>query len=388
MPASHGPVSPLGASGSGQTPLASIQVLRALAALGVTAAHSVEQFAKRLGLPGVLPDLSLGMAGVDLFFVISGFIMVYASEPLFAQPRAPLIFALRRLARIVPLYWAISSVVLVYVLLHYHDLAAANISPAWLASSFAFLPWPGVDGTMLPLVAVGWTLNYEMFFYATFSLALLTSRRKAVVLLTLIYFAIVLAGRPLQPLPLMLTFWSDPIILEFVFGIVIASAFREGWRLPAWASHGLLLAALAAFAVSGFWQRGIVPRPLEWGVPAAMAVAALVLGPVRHCTGFTSRLLGRLGDASYALYLVHPLVLISPRWLFARLIDPSYAPGVYAAGLVVASAGVALIVHALFEKPMTRRLQRWLQRHVAQREGLANNKPLGAGAGVTVEPHG
>ncbi len=90
-------------------PVASIQILRAVAALAVVALHVGHEGATRLGPRNPLPDFSVGAAGVDLFFVISGFIMVYASDTLFARAGAPATFFTRRLARIVPLYWAATA---------------------------------------------------------------------------------------------------------------------------------------------------------------------------------------------------------------------------------------------------------------------------------------
>src|SRR5215469_9264499 len=103
--------------------LTSIQVLRAVAALAVTLDHIVGyEFGRQLGLFNALPHPSFLPSGVDLFFVISGFVMVYSSERHFEKPKAPQQFFLRRLARIVPLYWLTTSVILAYLLSHYHDL--------------------------------------------------------------------------------------------------------------------------------------------------------------------------------------------------------------------------------------------------------------------------
>jgi len=110
--------------------LLSIQVLRALAAFAVTIEHIVGyEFARQYGLPDALPHFQFGRAGVDLFFVISGFVMVYASESYFGRAKAPQEFFLRRLARIVPLYWVTTTIVLVYLLLQYRDLALVKFSP-------------------------------------------------------------------------------------------------------------------------------------------------------------------------------------------------------------------------------------------------------------------
>ena len=96
--------------------LLSIQALRCFAVMGVILFHIQHYYSNKLQMPGFLPQFDVGSAGVDLFFVISGFIMVYAFERLFGQPGGTRIFLLRRLARIVPMYWAATTVFLVYVL--------------------------------------------------------------------------------------------------------------------------------------------------------------------------------------------------------------------------------------------------------------------------------
>src|SRR5438093_4622260 len=98
-----------------QHPLVSIQVLRAVAALAIIVAHFWGAF-EAFGHPNPWPNFILGAAGVDLFFVISGFIMVYSSERMFGQPTAPAQFFFRRLARIVPLYWAVTTAWVLWVL--------------------------------------------------------------------------------------------------------------------------------------------------------------------------------------------------------------------------------------------------------------------------------
>jgi exopolysaccharide production protein ExoZ len=83
------------------------------------------------------------------------------------------VFFLRRLIRIVPLYWAMTTAYLVFFLVAYIDLAAANISLGTIIASFVFLPYPKPDATMFPLHMLGWTLNYEMFFYVIFASAVI-----------------------------------------------------------------------------------------------------------------------------------------------------------------------------------------------------------------------
>jgi len=141
-----------------QQTIVAIQALRALAATAVVFAHFQMDLGRLLNARDALPDLTLGNAGVDLFFVISGFVMVYASEPMFGRAGGPLQFMTRRLIRIVPLYWLVTTLYLVMALAI--PAFEKSYSVASVVASYLFIPWPRLDGIMQPLVGQGWTLNY------------------------------------------------------------------------------------------------------------------------------------------------------------------------------------------------------------------------------------
>jgi peptidoglycan/LPS O-acetylase OafA/YrhL len=334
----------------------SIQVLRGFAALAVAMVHITGyEMVEKYGLRGVLPPFRLGNSGVDLFFIISGFVIVYASEPLFERGRAMQEFFLRRAARIVPLYWFTTSIILAYLLIQYRDIRFANFSVQSVLASYFFIPYPQIGGFVAPIHGVGWTLNYEMFFYATFCFALLFSRNVGVWLLALVLAALVVAGRIWQ-MPHPIKFWSDPIILEFVFGMLIALALRANVRL-----HLVVAVLLLAFAASMFYISGIagphIHRFVKFGLPWAAIVATLVLVDVRVRPGLVLRALNFLGDASYSLYLIHPIAIAAPRWLFPHFVDPAASPWLYAAMLLVTAVAAAFALHLAFERPVTRYLQ-------------------------------
>jgi len=336
--------------------LVSIQVLRAVAALAVTIAHITGyEFVRQYKLPGVLPSFNFGRAGVDLFFVISGFVMVYSSGPFFGRPRGSQEFFLRRLARIVPLYWVTTSIILAYLLLQYRSLAAANFSPTAVVASYLFIPYPQTDGFIAPVHGVGWTLNYEMFFYACFCAAVLFTRRTGAFVLSAA-MALLAVVNQVVALPDPIGYWADPIILEFVLGMLIALIYHAGCRIPRlWSASIVTLAAIALVA-SDYWQH--LPRLAVLGVPSAAIVGALVMADRRAGDAPIWRMFRLLGDASYALYLVHPIAITLPRRIFPGLVDPAHWPWLYAAMLLVVAVSAAVMVHILFERPITRFLQR------------------------------
>ena len=120
------------------------------------------------------------LAGVDIFFVISGFIMVYASSRWFGSAQSPRVFLAHRIARIVPLYWATTMLYLAVVLFAPALLNSEYLAPGFVISSFLFIPAARPDGLVQPLYSLGWTLNYEMFFYALFAIAIAFPRRRGV----------------------------------------------------------------------------------------------------------------------------------------------------------------------------------------------------------------
>ena len=170
-----------------QAPLASIQVLRAAAALAVLFAHLWPALAQ-FGNENIIPNFTFGAAGVDLFFVISGFIMVYTSERLFGQRDGPGRFLTRRLIRIVPMYWALTTLV---VVAWYGVKLPDHTTWTNVVGSYLFIPTLKPGGGTAPVLGVGWTLNYEMLFYFLFAITIMFQRRMAVIVLSALLFGIV-----------------------------------------------------------------------------------------------------------------------------------------------------------------------------------------------------
>ncbi len=150
--------------------LDNIQLLRALAALSVVITHTLHETGAHE------QTLNLGF-GVDVFFVISGFIMAQTSLREFGMAGAPLRFFLRRLARVAPIYWLLTTLMLAGSLIAPSLLNVPTGGLGHIVASYLFIPDARGAGEMRPVLALGWTLNYEMFFYALFSLALLAPAR-------------------------------------------------------------------------------------------------------------------------------------------------------------------------------------------------------------------
>lgn len=358
--------------------LNSVQLLRAIACLMVVAAHAYIATAHRV-LPSPYPSIEYGGFGVDIFFVISGFIMVLASDKLFGRPGAMKEFLARRLIRVVPLYWAATLTLAAAIFL----VARNNTSVTWatLTQSLLFIPYVPQEGGLSPLVAVGWTLVYEMLFYVVFTLAVLGRRNVAVAGTSLVLAGLV-AVQALRPLPMPFSFWFQPIILEFVAGTWIALAYFRGVRLPDWLRLVLIAGAFAAAAAMAWhttpWE---FPRLFYWGAPAAVIVFAAVCGRPVSAAGPFGRLFVYLGDASYSIYVIHLFALYGMRLPMNRIpgIDALVPDWLYGIVLFIAGVAAGVLVYELFEKPVLVRMMRWWRGHAGRHDSAATAPQAGTG---------
>lgn len=363
---------------AGTPALVWVQVLRGVAALLVLGGHlqsQVAQIAQSVGESFQRLSFLPGGFGVDLFFCISGFIMVVSSRDLFEQPGSWREFLFKRASRLIPLYWLATIAFLPVILLGRH--AYEGNLPQALAASLLFFPYLSYPNSSLPfpLHTLGWSLNYEVFFYLVFACFLAWRRSLAVVGVTLVMLTFVALGSVFQPDSTALTFWSQPIVLEFVLGLLVGAAWaRGGWRISAslaWAVAGLSIAWLIADP----WHLAVkiddaptpnsVARLLGWGLPAALLLAGAVFyersGTVK-ATGFLGAM-AKVGDWSYSLYLMHPfgLIVMSKLWVLLGLYKFLPWP-VFGLVLVGASVLLAAACHRYLERPIQAWLRRWSPR--------------------------
>ena len=343
-------------------PLLSLQVLRAVAALLVLLHHAgydADGIAARTGAApfGLDRFVDLGF-GVHLFFVISGYIMLRTARG-YGSSRGALVFMARRALRVVPLYWLLTSLTLIGAAVAPGLLNGEPGGPAWVAGSYLFVPVARASGAINPVLGQGWTLDYEMFFYLLFALAMPLPRRAAVPALAAALIGLVALGRAVAPPFAAAAVWTDGLLMEFLLGLGLALAVERGWRFgPAAAAAAVTAGALGAVALGPLAGSvdGLAPWARE-GVPAAFVVGGCVLGP-RWATGRAVVALALVGDASYSLYLSHPFAvrLLGAAWTAAA---PAGAPlSLYLSAACAAAIGSALLLHRFVERPMTEALQR------------------------------
>jgi peptidoglycan/LPS O-acetylase OafA/YrhL len=335
-----------------------VHLLRVLAALAVVYYHVTSE-------AGLNLRLAFGTFGVDIFFVVSGFIIAYIGT------KSPHAFFMRRLIRIVPFYWSASLFIFGIAWLFPQVLRTTTANVLHLLCSLFFIPHDAPPAGLYPTLILGWTLNYEMYFYVLFSAALLVSRRFAPLICSALLALIVLAINRSGTESEAINFYASPIIFEFVFGIAvfyivtICDQRADKLRAVSWLKW-LLLAGTPATAVfivaqglnSGFgWPRYVVA-----GVPAFIIVLGAILIEKLYRLQAANKLVFLLGEASYILYLIHPYIIYGVlRLVVGR--TSSFSPvtiGVLIFGLLALCSAIAIMIHVWFEKPVMERLRRFL----------------------------
>ena len=349
--------------------LINIQILRFIAALAVVIYHSGIEATSvcEAAASGCRFDLWGGGYGVTLFFMISGFIMIVTSWNSFGSTASMGDFLRRRIARIVPLYWFVTTIAVVGILLVPSMLSVPVSDVGYIIASYLFWPVERVNGLVRPIANLGWTLNLEMFFYAVFALSLLFARARglvlmmvALVLLSLLHAnGVFTASGPLPSVPL--HFWSDPIILNFVIGMGLGIAYMKGWRLG-WAGS-ISLAALSlvivgletAIVPDAFWLRpeDELLRRLVHTAPALLLFAGGALGPQINAQSIFARVGMLIGDASYSLYLIHPFILRPMQKIWVKLVGGAVPEWVFLPLAMGAALMAGLMMYWLVERPLT-----------------------------------
>lgn len=339
----------------GSAMLLNVQMLRAIAAFLVVFVH----LAKLAAMAG-LPDgwTFFGNSGVDLFFVISGMIMVMTTA---GGRQTPAGFLRNRLTRIAPLYWTVTFAVFGVALAAPSLMQSTTADPLHLAKSLAFIPSARGDGQMHPTVFVGWTLNYEMMFYVLFALGMTLPRRWLGLAATGgLLAAAVLAGLVLKPQNQVVQFYVQPVVLEFGAGMALGALLPLERTSPSWRWPAALMALLAfVVMLAGGWIWPQLDRALIFGVPAVVVVACAVVA--ERC-GLAARQgwIQLLGAASYAVYLTHffctqVVVKAAERLHAGPMLAAALAPVAF---VLVAIVGVA--AHRRIELPLTELARRLL----------------------------
>jgi exopolysaccharide production protein ExoZ len=367
-------------------PLLSLQILRAAAALLVLVHHAgydADTIASRTGLRLLDLDRIFDWAfGIHLFFVVSGYIMVRTTSG-FGSARGAMAFMARRIVRVVPLYWLMTSLLLVGAMLAPGLLNTPLGGPVFVFASYLFFPLTGTGAEWHPVLGQGWTLDYEMFFYVLFAIAMLLPRRSGLAALAGTLAGLVLFGTVWHPAIAPLGVWTDGLLLEFLFGIAIGLAQEAGLRSAWWTSALALVAgAMAAVSLGPLFPVGDGLAPwIRGGLPAAIMVGACVLGPPWRRRPLALAL-ATIGDASYSLYLSHPFVVRGLRDVWLASVPGSAPLSAYVALASLGAVLSAVLLYRCVERPMTLRLQ-----HMTRLADIAG-RPILPDAAAVSPKHG
>ena len=337
----------------------SIQLLRAVAALLVVLYHGQLAISTRFARPAFASETYLfafGAVGVHIFFVISGFIMVYTTRV--DQKFVARDFLRKRILRIYPMYWVC---VALYLLVHFLLGRPYLLSGSEIVGALALFP----DGASA-IIGPAWTLSFEMFFYICFGFAMKFGATRGLVILGSAFTLSIAAGIFFPAEGALVRLVTNSLLLEFIAGAAIGWLLATG-RLPRRGGPGVLLLAIAMFAAGIAVGYDRLPSVAIWGIPSALLVAGAVIW--ENADGFKNaiRKFSHFGNSSYVLYLIHLLVITLAIALAAyvpaiKMMEPAAA--------AVAIAGISLLaaegLHTRIERPMTRWLNSLFRTRAAE----------------------
>lgn len=334
--------------------LDSIQVLRAVAALLVVFCHAAYEIT--LNHPDVAPAMwvkinAKGLFGVDIFFVVSGFVMMYIISGQQSGGVTAARFIGDRIVRILPLYWVTTLLSVLAGLVLPAFKHKSVFTSVYVARSLLFIPSTNpMTGAPEPALGVGWTLNYEMFFYVVLALMLVLGVRRLHWAVLAVFSSLVALGVWFNPEEIILKSWTQTIILEFMFGVLLARARLSGFRIGTIWQVVLVCAgvvswlSVAQFSIGPVNMRGVV-----WGLSAAAIFAGAVMG--RKQVTYP-RSITLIGDASYSLYLTHLFVMRSCSILAYHLpVNHTLQMWIFLAIFPPAAVAFSILSYRKFELP-------------------------------------
>ncbi len=285
----------------------SIQILRGVAAVSVILFHLINVEKKYSGGDSFMPALfGAGQSGVDLFFVISGFIMATITQDSWGRGNS-LKFILKRFSRIYPVYWFYFFV----------TLSIFFIKPTWVNNSqnnkfdfiSSFLLYPT---EIAPLVLVAWSLMYEIYFYLIFAILINFKRKFVLISLGIWLFFLVVSNLFIKanPSDIILGFTISPFSIEFILGAFCAVIYKSlRIKLPTFVH--VLLILVAVCSVPFFYEASfeyMLPRGIGFGILYSVIIFSSVC--IEKESNVTlPKLLITIGDSSYSIYLSHLLIL-------------------------------------------------------------------------------
>ncbi len=335
----------------------SIQALRGLCALFIVAEH--------------IRFLNCGAFGVDIFFVISGFMIMFSTE------RSTEHFFRKRLIRILPLYYLMTVLTFLLLLVFPAMFEQTKADPVYLVKSLLFIPFDIGGGILQPLMRIGWTVNCEIFFYLLFFIAFHISHKWRAAIASGMIVLLVAVAALMQGIWAPLSFYGAPVMLDFILGMAGFYAARRIYEYyenrphPYLLSYLSLIAGLVIFGVLAYTKQTVnvlgFYRPLLWGVPALIILLCFFVG------GLSLRspaAIVKAGNISFSLYLLHYYPVM---FLDRRIFDFSVLNARSLIGTVIAYAVclfVAYVSYLLIEQRLGNFLKNKCNMHVDKSKSM------------------
>jgi exopolysaccharide production protein ExoZ len=333
------------------TNLQSIQIMRGVASLLVLLNHiSVKGF--QYG-NGALKGFEVGGAGVDLFFIISGYIMCISTwnqQLNFAQ------FIIRRIKRIIPLYWLVTSIALI-VFLYNSKLINSSGGETSILASYTLFP----NGKKY-LNANGWTLSYEFFFYIIFGFFINKGTYKALQASTAILLVLITIGLCFTYNTPLLNFTTNSLLIEFVFGMgCFYFINKQNVRLNYKYAIGLIISGLLIFSLLITFEKPdyVGWKGILWGIPVILLFIGLMFLEdfIKRSTSLVKVLFLEIGNSSYSLYLIHPFTL-SGTAICLKHVGLASNPYFFTMFLLAVSVAIGHLVYLYVERFLTNLMSR------------------------------
>jgi peptidoglycan/LPS O-acetylase OafA/YrhL len=294
--------------------LYSIQLIRFIAVFLVVLVHCIDRMNRYFDAPEHIFSFYyfdvFGRAGVDIFFVISGFVMMYISNKAITENTFNLkVFLIKRALRVIPIYWLITGIISMLLIFYPSVFYNTTTDVFHTLGSYFFIPIASPEGKYAPLLGVGWTLNLEMFFYLIFGIFLFFKGQQASKFIFLFFCFMCSFGElfGLRDKSYFLNVITNPMLLEFFLGMTLFKALNtKSYSLL----HVLfsLFISILIFSYTIFWEVNTDCRFITWGGAAFFLLFALIslekMGKLK-----VPNLFVLLGDASYSIYLTHYLVI-------------------------------------------------------------------------------
>ena len=318
-----------------------IQVLRFFSIFSVMLAH--------------LPLFGFGAWGVDFFFVISGFMMMYITEDSYTH------FLTKRFIRVVPLYWILTMFVFSIAVFKPDFLNSTTANFEHLFKSFFFIPFDKNGTGHSPILFLGWTLNFEILYYILFSLSMWIFKKNRIYICSFAIVLVFLVSSFYSEKHFILKTYSDSIILEFIYGMIIFEFYKKKnindenkFQIK---SNDIIIVFFLFFLSSIFIYFNF-PRVLSYGF---LGTSLLYFILIFVNNNFFSKVFVVLGDACFSIYLIHPYV-IQFFYKFFKLNNTDLSDNLLATFLsITVTLFLSILIYRTIERPLNHKIKGYLK---------------------------